>query len=222
MKTTQIPALVQPTLCVIFMLSCAILPLFWSLGTNASAAQEIPDELARYLRPVSWPTVQILHELCVLTTVYIYTVLQHVAAAFEAFSPASSSAPPVSPFILARLPWRVLKMKSFVSSFCSLALFQTVAVGAGIPHYFPRSPTARNAATASDYLAKQLSDDTVFFGPEDAGFANATVRWSTYSVPEIQLVIQVGEESDVSTIVSVGVPIYVNELLADENEGQIL
>lgn len=93
MRMIRIPGLVQPTLChtVICMLSCAI--LLWSLGIwqqhgNVSAARQIPDKLARYFL-VSWPTVQSLLALCVLTTVYIYTVLQHVAAASGTFSPAS-------------------------------------------------------------------------------------------------------------------------------------
>ncbi|KAL4763198.1 FAD-binding oxidoreductase [Aspergillus foveolatus] len=51
-----------------------------------------------------------------------------------------------------------------------------------------------------------LSPGSVIFGVDDARYVNATEPWNTVATPHIQLVIQPGEEADVSTIVS-----YCNE-----------
>ncbi|KAI2779941.1 FAD-binding domain-containing protein [Daldinia loculata] len=103
----------------------------------------------------------------------------------------------------------VLTMKKFVSLVCSLALFGTLATGASIPRYFQPSAFTRrqlNATQVQQELGSELSNTTSIFGPDDDRFTEATTRWNIFAVPKIQVVIEPGEESDISTIVT-----YCNE-----------
>ncbi|KAJ5609930.1 FAD-binding domain-containing protein [Penicillium herquei] len=55
-------------------------------------------------------------------------------------------------------------------------------------------------------LGSLVSLSTSIFGPEDSRWSNATERYQDYALPSIQLVVQPGEETDISTIVQ-----YANE-----------
>lgn len=93
----------------------------------------------------------------------------------------------------------------------SLGLLQTLVAGspvphAAIPHYFKTNPiTPRNlsVATLQNELGPRLSNDTLIFGPDSSDWANATNRWNEDAVPDIQVVVVLAEESDISKIVSV-------------------
>jgi hypothetical protein len=96
-------------------------------------------------------------------------------------------------------------MKIFGSLACSVAIFVTVAAAASIPRpfqRFPITPRHLNNTRVQRELASQVSNTTVFFGPDDSRFAPATARWNDGARPHIKLVIEAGQESDVSTIVS--------------------
>ena len=96
-------------------------------------------------------------------------------------------------------------MKSFVSLACSLAVVQALVAGSTIPRYFQNLPVTRRDLSSPQIqqeLGRQLSKTTTIFGPSDSRFDNATVRWNIVAVPKIQVVIEPGQESDVSTIVS--------------------
>ena len=95
-------------------------------------------------------------------------------------------------------------MKIFRSLICSVAIFHTLAAAASIPRYFDRFPTTPrglNSTKVQRELGRRLSNTTVIFGPDDSRFTAATARWDDFAVPQIQLVIEPGRESDVSTIV---------------------
>ena len=96
-------------------------------------------------------------------------------------------------------------MKSFISLAYSLTIFQTLGAGTVIPRYFQTAPvTRRNLSTTQvqQELGRQVSNTTTIFGPEDSRYDNATVRWNIVAVPQIQVVIEPGRESDIPTIVS--------------------
>ncbi|KAL4928009.1 FAD-binding oxidoreductase [Aspergillus undulatus] len=94
-----------------------------------------------------------------------------------------------------------------------LAILQTVAAVPLIPSYFrARDITPRDisSTTVQLELGGQLSNTTTIFGPDNAGFANATARWDTYAMPQVQVVVEPGDESDISKIVK-----YCNENSVD-------
>lgn len=64
--------------------------------------------------------------------------------------------------------------------------------------------TRRDLSTtqAQQELGRQVSNTTAIFGPEDSRFDNATLRWNPVVVPQIQVVVEPGQESDIPTIVS--------------------
>ncbi|KAI1468333.1 FAD-binding domain-containing protein [Daldinia caldariorum] len=100
-------------------------------------------------------------------------------------------------------------MKNSISSLCNLVLFGTLATGASIPRYFQPSAFTRrqlDPTQVQQELGSQLSNTTSIFGPDDDRYPEATTRWNTFAVPKIQIVVEPGEESDVSTIVK-----YCNE-----------
>jgi hypothetical protein len=73
------------------------------------------------------------------------------------------------------------------------------------PRYFERAPITRLNLTSAEVqreLGALVSNTTVIFGPEDSRFAVATERWNRFAVPQIQVVIAPGQESDVPTIAS--------------------
>lgn len=96
-------------------------------------------------------------------------------------------------------------MKSFVSLVCSLTIFRTLVAGASIPRYFQTFPITRrqlNATQVQQELGSQISNTTAIFGPDDSRYNESTTRWNTFAVPQIQVVVEPGQESDISTIVS--------------------
>lgn len=96
-------------------------------------------------------------------------------------------------------------MKTFVSLVYSLALLQKLVVGASIPRHFQRFPTTRyqlNATQVQRELGNQISNTTVIFGPDDSRYNESTARWSIFAKPRIQIVVEPGQASDVSQIVS--------------------
>lgn len=97
----------------------------------------------------------------------------------------------------------IVKMKIFVSLAC---IFHTLTAAASIPKHFERFPTTPRklqSAKVQRELGSRISNTTVIFGSDDGRFSEATARWSVFAPPHIQLVIEPGQESDVSTIVSV-------------------
>jgi hypothetical protein len=96
-------------------------------------------------------------------------------------------------------------MKPFVSLVGSLAIFQTLVAGATIPRYFQTVPITRrqlNSTQVQQELGGLVSNITTIFGPNDSRYSEAIARWDISSVPKIQVVIEPGQESDISTIVS--------------------
>ncbi|KFZ09727.1 hypothetical protein V502_08538 [Pseudogymnoascus sp. VKM F-4520 (FW-2644)] len=90
-----------------------------------------------------------------------------------------------------------------------LAIIQYFAAGARIPGHFrphPTTPIGLNTTEVQRELGCRVSNTTAIFGPSDSRFDVATSRWDIYAPPQIQVVIEPGQESDVSTIVK-----YCNE-----------
>ncbi|GJC88562.1 FAD-linked oxidoreductase chyH [Colletotrichum liriopes] len=93
---------------------------------------------------------------------------------------------------------------SVVSVFCNAGLLWTLAAGASVPRYFEKHLTTRrdlNSTQIQHELGGQVSNTTLIFGPDDDRFYNATSRWSDFSRPNVQVVIEPGSESDVAKIV---------------------
>lgn len=106
-------------------------------------------------------------------------------------------------------------MKSFVSLGCSLAIFQTLSAGAVIPRYFQTVPVTRRQLSSTriqQELGGQVTNTTTIFGPDDSRYDDATSRWNNFAVPRVRVVIEPGEESDISTIVSTIGQCYIEGL----------
>ncbi|KAM0246496.1 hypothetical protein ACHAQJ_010178 [Trichoderma viride] len=88
----------------------------------------------------------------------------------------------------------------------SLALLPSLVSSSPVaPHYFRAVDVSRTVTPSQvqNDLGKVLSKGTQIFGPSSAAFANATERWNQNSMPaNIQVVIEVAQESDVAKIVS--------------------
>ena len=92
----------------------------------------------------------------------------------------------------------------------SLVLLQALVASyplthADVPRYFqPNLITRRDltADTVQRELGPILSNGTLIFGPSSPAFANATSRWITFVQPNIQVVVEVAAESDISKVVS--------------------
>lgn len=87
----------------------------------------------------------------------------------------------------------------------SLGLLPTIVSSSPvIPHYF-RTVDVSRAVTAKQVqhdLGRVLSKGALIFGPSSSAFANATERWNTRSMPaDIQVVVEVAQESDVAKVV---------------------
>ena len=96
-------------------------------------------------------------------------------------------------------------MNLFISLASSLAIFQTLVAGTTIPIYFQKHHVTRRDLSSTQVqqeLGRQLFNTTTIFGTGDSRFDNATVRWNVLAVPKIQAVIEPGQESDISIIVS--------------------
>lgn len=96
-----------------------------------------------------------------------------------------------------------------------LALFPALTSSSPIiPHYF-RAVDVSRAITPKQVesdLGKALSQGTLIFGPSSRAFTNATERWNTRSMPaDIQVVIEVAQESDVATVVSMYLHIFQDQ-----------
>lgn len=86
----------------------------------------------------------------------------------------------------------------------SVAFLQTVAALPTVSNYLESSSAASyniSSAQVQRDLGSVLSHSTTIFSPDDPRFDNATRRWSTFAVPQVQVVIEPGEESDISEIV---------------------
>lgn len=93
---------------------------------------------------------------------------------------------------------------SVLSVSCCLGHLWSLAAGASIPRYFEKHPTTRYNLTSTPVqqeLGGQVSNTTFIFGPNDSRFNNVTSRWTDFSKPHIQVVIEPGSESDVAKIV---------------------
>lgn len=118
-----------------------------------------------------------------------------------------------------------LEMKRFVTVGCALAIFNTLVAGATIPEYFRNAPVTRRDLSSDKIqreLGGQLSNTTTIFGKDDARFHNATSRWNLYVAPDYEVVIEPGQESDISTIVSAILSDFCRRPIADYTQGQIL
>lgn len=97
-------------------------------------------------------------------------------------------------------------MKSFVWLAFSIAICRTVIANTtSIPTCFrphQTTPCHLSSAEVQQELGGQISNTSAIFGPDDSRYTNATTRWNTFAVPQVQVVVEPGQESDVSTIVS--------------------
>ncbi|KAE8150125.1 FAD binding domain-containing protein [Aspergillus avenaceus] len=86
----------------------------------------------------------------------------------------------------------------------ALVLFQALGSAEPLPAYFRRDPITRRDLSVSKVsveLAALVSNTTTIVGPSDHRWDDAIERYSSFAVPHIELVVQPGLESDVSTIV---------------------
>ena len=72
-------------------------------------------------------------------------------------------------------------------------------------------------------LRPHLSSEAQIILPNDAGFVQATQRWSLFDPPRFTAVVEVGTEEDVATTVSLSILIPTNstQVMANVNVGQI-
>jgi hypothetical protein len=95
-------------------------------------------------------------------------------------------------------------MKVLTTLATSIALLQGVAAGPLAANYIEtRDAVTRiiSSAQIQFELGRSLSNSTTILGSSDPAYSNATHRWDTFAVPKVQVVIEVGVESDVSKIV---------------------
>ncbi|PTB63072.1 FAD-binding domain-containing protein [Trichoderma citrinoviride] len=94
--------------------------------------------------------------------------------------------------------------------FCSLlasglTLFtRLVSSSPIVPHYLRAVDVSKPVSPkqVQNDLGRTLSKGTLIFGPSNPAFAEATERWSTRSMPDdIQVVVEVAQESDVAKVV---------------------
>lgn len=110
-----------------------------------------------------------------------------------------------------------MSAKSLYRAVCNLMLFQVLVTAAPLskPDYLQPYPTTPRNLTADEVmrdLGGQLSSGTTIFGPGDAAYPNATKRWNILEVPDIQVVVQVGQELDVAKIVcSTSQPLHISD-----------
>ena len=96
-------------------------------------------------------------------------------------------------------------MKVFTLFAHCFTILGHLAAGATIPRHFEGTAVTRsnlNSDQVQRELGSRVSKDTVIFGPSDNRFETVTARWNMFAVPQIQVVIEPGQESDVATIVS--------------------
>ena len=93
---------------------------------------------------------------------------------------------------------------SVLSLSCYFGLLWTVAAGASIPRIFEKHAITRRDLTSAQVqqeLGDQVSNTTSVFGPDDSRYPEITSRWTDFSKPQIQVVIEPVTESDVAVIV---------------------
>ena len=93
---------------------------------------------------------------------------------------------------------------SGLSVVCCFGLLWSLAAAASIPRYFEKHLSTRHDLTSTQVqkeLGGKISKAAVIFGPDDGRFKDITSRWTEYSKPHIQVVIEPGTESDVAKIV---------------------
>ena len=95
-------------------------------------------------------------------------------------------------------------MKSFVTLVYGLAIFQVLVASTSMPKYFETYHITRRTLKSPQVqreLGSQVSNTTVIFGPGDSSYDAATARWNMFAPPQIEVVIEPGQESDIPTIV---------------------
>ncbi|KAK8067444.1 FAD-binding domain-containing protein [Apiospora saccharicola] len=90
---------------------------------------------------------------------------------------------------------------------CGLAALPSLAAALPRPSSCPDGlclQTRANIAMSQVQreLGALISSDAHIYGPNDPSFQNLTQRYQAYMPPKIQLVVQVGEEKDVSAVIS--------------------
>lgn len=104
--------------------------------------------------------------------------------------------------MILRIPF---EMKCFAQlAALSLALLPSSVVGLTVPRYFQNTPFTRRDLSVTQVqqeLGASISNGSTIFGPDDPRFANATERYSTHAIPDIEVVVVPATEADVSTIV---------------------
>ncbi|KAK6081581.1 FAD binding domain-containing protein [Seiridium cupressi] len=84
-----------------------------------------------------------------------------------------------------------------------LAFLQPLVAGLAVPHYFqPARFTRRDLSVAQvqQELGATVSNGSTIFGPEDPRFPNATERYSTHDIPDIEVVVVPATEADIPII----------------------
>ncbi|KAI0120156.1 FAD-binding domain-containing protein [Nemania sp. FL0031] len=102
----------------------------------------------------------------------------------------------------------MVSLTSLLAAYSCLISCQTFVTGSPIHHdvyqLFQRHPITRSTLTSSKVqseLGPVLSNGAVIFGPSSSLYPNATSRWVEYVKPNIQVVVQPAQESDVAKIV---------------------
>ncbi|KAI2618206.1 hypothetical protein GGR54DRAFT_606504 [Hypoxylon sp. NC1633] len=92
---------------------------------------------------------------------------------------------------------------------CGLSLLHALVAGSplrpgAVPRYFQNAPFTRrdlSVTTVQQELGGQLSHSSTIYGSSSPAWTNATERWNTLSPPDVEVVVQPGEESDIPIIV---------------------
>ncbi|KAJ8130682.1 hypothetical protein O1611_g2947 [Lasiodiplodia mahajangana] len=102
----------------------------------------------------------------------------------------------------------MVSLASLLAACSCLVSYQALVAGSPIHHdvsqLFQRNPITRSSLTSSKVqseLGPLLSHGAVVFGPSSSLYLNATSRWVEYVKPNIQVVVQPAQESDVAKIV---------------------
>jgi hypothetical protein len=108
-------------------------------------------------------------------------------------------------------------MRSFLQlSALSLVLLQPLVAGLSVPRYFQTAPFTRRDLSVTKVqreLGALVSQGSTIFGPNDARYPEATERYSTHAVPDIEVVVIPATESDVSVIVGIAMNYTDSHLL---------
>lgn len=108
---------------------------------------------------------------------------------------------------------------------CGLALLQALVAGINVPYYFqPAHFTRRDLSVTKVQreLGPLLSKTSAIFGPSDARYDNVTERWDAFLTPDVEIVAQAGQESDISVIVGAFPFVFTKDAWLTKALGQIL